>query len=86
MLVPCPWCGLRDAAEFRCLGESVTRPDPVGVSTQQWRAYLYLRDNVAGWVTERWYHRMGCRQYFLVERDTRSNEIRSHPADGRQPR
>ncbi|MBA2463926.1 MAG: sarcosine oxidase subunit delta [Nocardioidaceae bacterium] len=85
ILLPCPWCGPRDAEEFGYVGEMHARPDPLTTSTEQWRDYLYLRRNVAGWTTERWYHRMGCRRYLLVERDTTTNAVRpSDPATGRQ--
>lgn len=76
MLVPCPWCGPRHADEFGYVGEVSERPDPDGATTAEWRAHLYLRRNPAGWVVERWYHRMGCRRYFVVERDTVTHEIR----------
>jgi len=76
ILVPCPWCGPRDSEEFGYVGELHARPDPLAATPAQWRDYLYLRRNVAGWTTERWYHRMGCRRYLLVERDTTTNEVR----------
>ena len=77
ILLPCPWCGPRDAEEFGYAGEPHARPDPLTTSTEQWRSYLYLRRNVAGWTTERWYHRLGCRRYLLLERDTVTNEVRT---------
>jgi sarcosine oxidase subunit delta len=77
ILLPCPWCGPRDAEEFGYIGEIRRRPDSQSVSPEVWRAYLYLRRNVAGWTTERWYHRMGCRRYLTVERNTTTNEVRS---------
>jgi len=76
MLVPCPWCGPRHAGEFASVGEVQARPDSETATTEEWRDYLYLRRNPAGWVVERWYHRMGCRRYFVVERDTLTHEIR----------
>jgi heterotetrameric sarcosine oxidase delta subunit len=85
-LLPCPWCGVRDAGEFGYVGESGERPDPRTVTREQWRQYLYLRDNRAGWTTESWYHRMGCRRYLVVERHTGTNEVRaSGPAAGEHP-
>ncbi len=72
--IRCPWCGLRGAAEFRCLGDVRTRPDPATVTPAQWREYLYFPANPAGPVVETWYHRMGCRRHFTVERETVSNE------------
>jgi heterotetrameric sarcosine oxidase delta subunit len=77
--LPCPWCGDRDASEFRYSGEVLSRPDPVTTTPAEWRAYLYLRGNKRGWVTERWYHRAGCRRYLVIERDTSSDEVRGAP-------
>jgi heterotetrameric sarcosine oxidase delta subunit len=79
MMVPCPWCGPRDAGEFRQAGEVVPRPDPAEATPEQWRAYLYLRANAWGWVTETWYHRMGCRRYVVLERHTETHEFRPTP-------
>lgn len=76
ILLPCPWCGPRDAEEFGYVGEMGARPDPRATTPMEWRDYLYLRSNVAGWTPERWYHRMGCRRYLIVERDTTTNEVR----------
>jgi heterotetrameric sarcosine oxidase delta subunit len=82
MLVPCAWCGPRDAAEFQHVGEAVARPDAGSATREQWRAYLYLRTNPCGWTTETWYHRMGCRKFISVERHTETNEIRVVRAAG----
>ncbi|HET7245644.1 MAG TPA: sarcosine oxidase subunit delta [Streptosporangiaceae bacterium] len=76
ILLPCPWCGPRDAAEFAHSGERTPRPDPGTAAPADWRAYLYLRANTRGWVTETWYHRMGCRKFITVERHTETNETR----------
>ena len=76
ILLDCPNCGPRDASEFRCSGERHGRPDPGVATPEQWRAYLYLRDNTAGWVSETWLHRAGCRRYLVVERHTVTNEVR----------
>lgn len=78
----CPWCGDRNVSEFRYAGEVMARPDPATVTPPQWRDYLYLRGNQRGWVTEQWYHRAGCRQYFIVDRDTVTDQTRS-PAEAR---
>jgi heterotetrameric sarcosine oxidase delta subunit len=75
--IPCPHCGLRDAAEFRHHGEMRTRPDPLTVTPQEWRAYLYEQRNVADWIRETWYHRAGCRRFVHVERHTVTNETRA---------
>ncbi len=75
MLLPCPWCGYRNVSEFAYGGELVTRPDPATTTRDEWRAYLYLRDNPAGLLREGWYHRAGCRQYFQAVRDTTDNTV-----------
>ena len=84
ILLPCPWCGSRDASEFHHVGEATVRPDPRTASQAQWRAYLYLRANPLGWTTETWYHRAGCRRFIRVERHTETNEVRSSRPAGSQ--
>ncbi|MEJ7628988.1 MAG: sarcosine oxidase subunit delta [Nocardioidaceae bacterium] len=83
IILPCPWCGARDSEEFGYVGELSARPDPGSTTPEQWRAYLYLRTNSAGWTSERWYHRMGCRRFLTVERNTTTNEVRSMRDAGR---
>lgn len=82
LLVPCPVCGPRNSADLVSKGESVTRPDPNATSHVEWRSYLYLRSNTAGWTTETWYCRDGCQQYFTLERNTITNEFRNAPIPG----
>ena len=66
----CPFCGPRDANEFRFGGDpSVARPGPE-CSDADWAAYLYLRDNPRGLAEEYWVHSQGCGQWLIVERDT----------------
>ena len=76
ILIPCPHCGPRNSAEFRYVGEATARPDPDVGDATAWRTYLYFRRNPAGWSTETWFHRMGCRRYVRIERHTVSNEVR----------
>ncbi len=75
--IPCPYCGVRDQSEFRCGGEaSRQRPvDPEQASDPQWADYLFYRDNPKGPLLERWVHSYGCRQWFLVLRDTLTHDI-----------
>jgi len=76
LLIPCPWCGPRDEAEFRCGGEGhIARPDPDTASDAVWADYLFHRDNTKGAQAERWHHRHGCGQWFNVVRDTVTHEI-----------
>jgi len=77
ILLPCPYCGLRNSAEFRYVGEVSERPDPNETRVEEWRAYLYARNNPAGWTTETWYHSAGCRQHFVTERHMVTNEVRT---------
>lgn len=75
IVLTCPWCGPRNVGEFAHVGEIVPRPDPRTTTPGEWRAYLYLRDNRAGEVTERWFHRAGCRRYLVARRDTTDNTV-----------
>ena len=77
ILLPCPFCGPRNVSEFRYVGELSERPDPKATSTEEWRTFLYVRNNPAGWTTETWFHSAGCRQHFVAERHTVTNEVRS---------
>lgn len=78
LLIPCPWCGPCDEPEFRWGGEvPIPRPGPPdAVSELAWAEYLFVRDNPKGWVRERWLHVVGCRQWFIVLRNTVTHEIR----------
>ena len=75
-LLPCPNCGARPVDEFSCAGEVTVRPE--GAPTlRELTSYLYFKRNVAGVQREWWYHRSGCREWFVAERDTRTNEVLS---------
>ena len=76
IVVPCPNCGPRNSSDLRNCGEVVERPNPDATTIEEWRSYLYLRENTAAWMRETWYCRNGCRKYFVVERNTATNEIR----------
>jgi heterotetrameric sarcosine oxidase delta subunit len=77
MLIPCPFCGDRDASEFAYLGDaSLKRPDPSSLNAERaFHDYVYLRDNPAGPHREFWHHASGCRSWLIVTRDTRNHEI-----------
>ena len=82
MLIPCPYCGPRDLAEFTVLGAA--RPRPVvaadaldgAAALAAFTAHVYERDNPAGPQAEHWFH-AGCRSWLVVRRDTRTHEILS---------
>jgi heterotetrameric sarcosine oxidase delta subunit len=82
ILIPCPYCGPRNSNEFAHRGEGHSRPNVEGVSPEEWRSYLYVRRNPAGWTRETWFHRFGCGRFFVAERNTVTNEVRATHAMG----
>ncbi len=74
-LIGCPNCGPREALEFSYGGET-TRRARSDAAAEELAGYLFFRENLNGWQTEWWLHRDGCRQWFLAERHTLTNEIR----------
>jgi sarcosine oxidase subunit delta len=70
----CPNCGSRPVAEFRFGGEYHARPAG-DVTAEQWAEHLYMRRNLDGPQEEWWFHRFGCRCWFLAQRDTRENRV-----------
>ncbi|MGW5409965.1 sarcosine oxidase subunit delta family protein, partial [Streptomyces spiralis] len=77
LLIPCPWCGPRDEAEFHYGGQAhVPYPeDPAALTDEEWARYLFFRDNPKGPFAERWSHAAGCRKWFNAVRNTATNEI-----------
>ncbi|CCK31787.1 Sarcosine oxidase subunit alpha [Streptomyces davaonensis JCM 4913] len=77
LLIPCPWCGPRDEAEFHYGGQAhVPYPeDPASLTDEDWSRYLFFRANPKGPFAERWTHTAGCRRWFNALRDTSTNEI-----------
>jgi heterotetrameric sarcosine oxidase delta subunit len=60
--------------DFGYGGEISARPsaDP---SFRELNTYNYFRRNVAGVQREWWFHRSGCRVWFIAERNTVTNEV-----------
>ncbi|MDW4909079.1 sarcosine oxidase subunit alpha family protein [Streptomyces sp. ADMS] len=88
LLIPCPWCGPRDEAEFHYGGQAhVPYPeDPSALTDEEWARYLFFRDNPKGPFAERWSHAAGCRRWFNAVRDTGTNEILAvYRAGGERP-
>ncbi|MEJ1159526.1 sarcosine oxidase subunit delta [Prosthecomicrobium sp. N25] len=75
MLIPCPYCGPRDAAEFVYRGDAAPKRPPEGAGEEAAFDYVYLRDNPAGPVEELWWHRAGCQSWLVVGRDTRTHVV-----------
>lgn len=73
-LVQCPNCGVRGVYEFRFGGEYRIRPR-ASAPDNEWLDYVYNRANISGAQKEWWYHRDGCGEWFVAERDTTSNLI-----------
>ena len=87
LLIPCPWCGPRDEAEFQYGGQAhVPYPEnPAALTDEEWARHLFYRDNPKGPFAERWNHASGCRRWFHALRNTATNEILTtyHPTDPR---
>ena len=88
LLIPCPWCGPRDEAEFRYGAEGgVALPaDTPALDDGAWGEWVFVRSNHKGPLTERWYHRHGCRRWFSLVRDTATDAILSEPTPIGWPR
>ena len=79
MRIACPYCGPREIGEFSYLGDAKpTRPDAAGAAVEDaFFDFVYLRDNIAGEMSEYWYHGGGCRSWLKVARNTVTHEIAS---------
>jgi sarcosine oxidase subunit delta len=74
--IDCPWCGVRDEAEFHYRGDATAkRPDPEA-GAEPFFDFVYTRANPKGWHVEWWHHVGGCRQWVKVVRHTVTHEIR----------
>ncbi len=84
MRIACPFCGERELGEFTCLGDAAPqRPPADGATEDAVFDYVYQRDNIAGDISEYWYHGGGCRAWLKVGRNTLTHAINSvEPAAG----
>ena len=73
-VLTCPNCGPREVTDFGYGGELNPRPKSQP-SLRELSEYNYFRRNVAGVQQEWWVHRSGCGEWFVAERDTRTNEV-----------
>ncbi|MCH8086579.1 MAG: sarcosine oxidase subunit delta [Chloroflexi bacterium] len=73
-MLKCPNCGERSVYDYRFGGEVTARPAPSD-SGEEWTRYFYFRKNEAGLQREWWYHKYGCRRWFLAERNTLNNRV-----------
>jgi heterotetrameric sarcosine oxidase delta subunit len=81
MRIPCPHCGLRDYSEFR-YGSDASKPRPPHGATghgtgdlKAWHDFYFLFDNPKGPHQEYWQHVLGCRRWFVLNRNTATNEV-----------
>jgi sarcosine oxidase subunit delta len=58
-------------------GDAALRRPQADAPDAAFHDYVYLRDNPAGPYRELWFHAAGCHSWLVVERDTRTHEIRS---------
>ena len=73
-IMPCPLNGPRNIQEFVCAGPVEPHPDPNRCSDEEWAAYVWLEENVAGVVREWWCH-VATSYWFIAERNTVTDEI-----------
>lgn len=80
LLIYCPYCEEHlPEVEFAYAGEAhIARPaDPMALSDEEWRDYLFIRSNPRGTHFERWRHVHGCGRFFNAVRDTVSDKFRT---------
>jgi sarcosine oxidase subunit delta len=82
MRIVCPFCGERELGEFTYLGDAKPVRPAADAGEDAVFDYVYLRDNIAGVMSENWYHG-GCRAWLKVTRNTLTHEISAvEPAPG----
>jgi sarcosine oxidase subunit delta len=74
-MIVCANCGERPSSEFAFGGEAVAFPEDKVETLDENYDRVWLRVNVMGLQTERWFHYAGCRRWSTVERDTRTNAM-----------
>ncbi|CCV12214.1 sarcosine oxidase subunit delta [Mesorhizobium sp. STM 4661] len=83
MRIVCPFCGERELGEFTYLGDAKPQRPAADASEDAVYDYVYLRDNIAGVMSEHWYHGGGCRSWLKITRNTLTHEISTvEPAAG----
>lgn len=72
--IPCPNCGARPIQEF-VYGEIPVVPETITDADARDLDRAFMRHNVEGVSTERWFHTYGCRRWLTLRRDTRNDQI-----------
>jgi len=75
--IECPNCGTRGVWEFHYGGAAGKSRPPLSAEAAEWTDYIYNKENLRGVQTEWWTHRSACKLWFLVERNTATNEVLS---------
>ena len=83
LLIRCPVCGVEgEEGDFHAGGQAhVRRPatsDPVNITDEQHRDYLFLRHNPKGLHFERWRCDRGCGKWFHAARDTVTLDFKAY--------
>jgi heterotetrameric sarcosine oxidase delta subunit len=72
--IECPNCGRGPIEEF-LYDELVAVPDWM-VDRDARNVYLaFMKSNLDGSTTERWFHSLGCRRWLTIVRDTTTDQI-----------
>ncbi len=72
--IDCPNCGRRNLDEF-VYGEIPVTPDHIAGRFERDLDRVFMHDNPAGAVVERWFHVYGCRRWTTVRRDTTNDQL-----------
>ncbi|MBW4473612.1 MAG: sarcosine oxidase subunit delta [Stenomitos rutilans HA7619-LM2] len=73
-LMVCPMNGARPISEFVYGGEVRPMPDPQTVDDVAWADYVFNRNGAAG-VKQEWWCHTPSNTWFLVDRNTATDEI-----------
>jgi len=73
-IITCPINGARPISEFTYGGEVRPMPDPQTVDDAMWADYVFNRNGAAG-VKQEWWCHTPSNTWFLVDRNTLTDEI-----------
>ena len=73
--IACPFCGIRDHAEFSYEGDATVEYPALDASEDEWFEAVFLRENPRGPHREYWRHAFGCGAFLEVHRNTVTHEI-----------
>ena len=80
-IMNCPLNGPQNISEFVCYGDVKDVPDAASCSDRAWTDYLFIEHNTVHVVREWWCH-VPTSYWFIAERDTATDEIRTtYPAE-----